>query len=105
MVQTHEYIIIVSPGETPTHREPCAVGPNRASGASQIALLGSGKPPTRRNRVKEGQSQISPSADSLFNVSPLSPTEPNRGKRNAPTQWGVAVQRFSSGGANIVCPP
>ena len=30
------------------------------------------------NRVKEGQSQISPSEDSLFNVSPLSPIEPNR---------------------------
>ena len=30
------------------------------------------------NRVKEGQSQISPSEDSLLNVSPLSPIEPNR---------------------------
>ena len=30
------------------------------------------------NRVKEGQSQISPSEDSLFNVSPLSPIKPNR---------------------------
>ena len=32
------------------------------------------------NRVKEGQSQISPSSDSLFNVSPLSPIIPNREK-------------------------
>ena len=28
--------------------------------------------------MKEGQSQISPSSDSLFNVSPLSPIDPNR---------------------------
>ena len=30
------------------------------------------------NRIREGQSQISPSEGSLFNVSPLSPIEPNR---------------------------
>ena len=33
------------------------------------------------NRVKEGQSQISQSLDSLFNVSPLSPIDPNRENR------------------------
>ena len=32
------------------------------------------------NRAKEGQSQISQSSDSLFNVSPLSPIIPNREK-------------------------
>ena len=37
------------------------------------------------NRVKEGQSQISPSSDSLFNVSPISPIIPNREKEMAKT--------------------
>ena len=64
------------------------------------------------NRVREGQSQISPSEGSLFNVSPLSPIEPNR-ENGMPQPSGVLlptildrrVQRFSSGGANIVCSP
>ena len=42
------------------------------------------------NRVKEGQSQISPSADSLFNVSPLSPIEPNR-ENGMPQPNGVLL--------------
>ena len=42
------------------------------------------------NRVKEGQSQISPSEDSLFNVSPLSPIEPNR-ENGKPQPNGVLL--------------
>ena len=42
------------------------------------------------NRVKEGQSQISPSAYSLFNVSPLRPIEPNR-ENGMPQPNGVLL--------------
>ena len=42
------------------------------------------------NRVKEGQSQISPSEGSLFNVSPLSPNEPNR-ENGMPQPNGVLL--------------
>ena len=42
------------------------------------------------NRVKEGQSQISPSEDSLFNVLPLSPIEPNR-ENGKPQPNGVLL--------------
>ena len=35
-------------------------------------------PPFSPNRVRKGQSQISPSEGSLFNVSPMSPIKPNR---------------------------
>ena len=42
------------------------------------------------NRVSEGQSQISPSEGSLFNVSPLSPIEPNR-ENGMPQPSGVLL--------------
>ena len=42
------------------------------------------------NRVKEGQSETSPSEGSLFNVSPISPIEPNR-ENGMPQPSGVLL--------------
>ena len=50
----------------------------------------SSSPSFSPNRVKEDQSQISASADSLFNVSPLSPIEPNR-ENGMPQPNGVLL--------------
>ena len=47
-------------------------------------------PPLSPNRMKEGQSQISPSEDSLFNVSPQSPVETNR-ENGKPQPNGVLL--------------
>ena len=60
-------------------------GGSSSSSASSSPTLSWGtaedSPPSfSPNRVQEGQSQISPSLDSLFNVSPISPIGPNREK-------------------------
>ena len=52
------------------------------------------------NRVKEGQSQISPSADSLINVSPLSPIEPNR-ENGIPQTNGVLLPTILGAGVGV----
>ena len=64
-----------------------------SSSSSPTLLWGTAQnssPSFSPNRVKEGQSQISLSEDSLFNVSPLSPIEPNR-ENGKPQPNGVLL--------------
>ena len=64
-----------------------------SSSSSPTLLWGTAEnssPSFSPNRVREGQSQISPSEGSLFNVSPLSPIEPNR-ENGMPQPSGVLL--------------
>ena len=54
--------------------------PRRPRQRCRGALAEDSPPSFSSNRVQEGQSQISPSSDSLFNVSPLSPIDINQEK-------------------------